>query len=447
MATFIKMPRLGLTMTEGTIVKWFKEEGDRIEKGEKILEIESDKSVVPFESPEEGILLKIIGAEGDVVECQADIAVLGEEGESYDAQDASAEKPAAAEAPTEEAAPAQEAAEAPTTGKPAADEKTGRIFASPRAKRVAAENQVDLSLLRIREGKQRIEEADVLAYIEANKVKMTPLAAKFVKEQGIDPASLSVEQGKRIFSSDLPQSGPAVAEKPAALAGDRRIKVQGMRKVIATRMKGSLDTAAHVTLDIKVDMTEALLLLEKMQPEIMDEYGVKLSLNDIVIKCTARALAENPRINSVYSDAEIIEKQQINVGMAVALQEGLVVPVIKDANLLTLGQVASESKRLAKKAKETGLSPDDMSGGTFTISNLGMYGITRFTSIINQPESAILSVAKVEKQPVVIDDQIEIRSIMNLTLNFDHRPIDGATAAIFLKRLGELLESPWKILA
>lgn len=438
LATYINMPRLGLTMTEGTIVKWLKKEGDRIEKDEEIVEIESDKSIVPHKSPQGGYLLKILVGEGDACEIYKPIAILGEQGESIDelmAEGGSNDKPVEKFA--------DEASKKKCEDKLATAETckgTGRIFISPAARRIARENNVNISDIPFPAGKKRIEKADVLSYIQVNRVKMAPLAAKIAAEKNIDVSSLDVAAGKSIYSSDLE------ADKGKAESVASRVPVIGIRKVVAARMKDSINTAAHVSLTTEVDMSSAIDLRNRIKDRVSDKHGVKVSINDIVIKCVAVALKEHPRINSVFTESEIIEKDEVNVGVAVALEEGIMVPVIRNTNKLSIGEIAAESKRLAGKARQGALLPDEYSGGTFTVSNLGMFGITQFTSIINQPESAILSVAKVVERAVVENGQIVIRPMANLTINFDHRPIDGSTAARFLARVKNLLEEPYELI-
>jgi pyruvate dehydrogenase E2 component (dihydrolipoamide acetyltransferase) len=300
--------------------------------------------------------------------------------------------------------------------KPADPQNNPRIIASPAAKRVAKELNVEIANIPIPEGKLRVEKGDVVNYHE------------------------SISKRAETFSAQK-TTADAVSES------DHAYDVNGMRKIIATRMKESLNIAAHVSLTAEADMSSAIAMKSDIEQEVMETYGVKLSLNEIILKCVATALTQHPRMNSVFTQDQIIEKGEINLGVAIALEEGLVVPVIRNCNHLSIGTISKEVKRLTQKARETGLSPDDSTGGTFTVSNLGMFGIVQFTSIINQPESAILSVGKIVKRPVVLDDdEIKIRPIMNLTINFDHRPIDGAMAATFLKTLVKLLETPYLLL-
>lgn len=444
MANYINMPRLGLTMTEGVITKWLKSEGEYVKKGEVIAEIESDKSVVPFESPEEGTILKLLAAEMDTLDIYEPIAIVGEEGESIDGMDVE----------SKDGETAVEAKEEPVTERAVANIKVkvtgGKIFASPSAKRVAKENGIDIADVPMTEGKPRIVKQDVLDYLADSKIKVTPLAKKIAEENGIDLNSIDKAAGERIYSTDLNIAEPETAYTAAQVADedehDMIIPVKGMRKVIATRMKESLDIAAHLTTVIDVDMTKIIELRKAVMDKIVERYGVKISYNDIILKCVAAAINEYPRVNCEFTAKEIIVKKRINLGMAVANGEGLVVPVIKNADKLSLGQLAAESKRLTNKAKDTGLSPDDMSEGTFTVSNMGMYGITSFTSIINQPESAILSVGGLQKRPVVIDDELVIRPMITLTVSYDHRAMDGSMSAIFLKTLKEIMEDPYRIM-
>jgi pyruvate dehydrogenase E2 component (dihydrolipoamide acetyltransferase) len=430
------MPRLSLTMTEGVIRKWLKRENDYVKKGETLVEIESDKAVFPFESPHEGYLLKILVEDGNTAECQADIAVLGEKGEAYTL---AAEPPLQPETWKEtRALPTVAAAQQPA---PAA-----KIFASPAAKRTAKELGLNLSLLTKAPGKKRIEKKDITVFLEANKIKTTPLAQKIAAEHALDLSSAGKKSGARIYSGDLTIPAPA---KERTGRKDAVAPVQGMRKVIAAQLRKSLDVAVHVSMSAEVDMANALSLRACITDSVRAEYGVKPSLNDIVLKCVAVSLLQHPRLNSVFDGANIIERGNINIGVAVALDDGLVVPVIKDCDQLPIGEIAARSRSLARKAREQGLSREEMSDGTFTVSNLGAFGITQFTSIINQPESAILSVGQVTPKPVVLapDHEIAVRPRMNMTINFDHRSIDGAVAAKFMQTLVKLLEEPRLLLA
>ena len=283
----------------------------------------------------------------------------------------------------------------------------------------------------------------------ACKIFATPSAKRTAKELGIDLSQVPLPPGKsRIEKKDVLGQIECISSEREKTRGDRIVKLDGMRKTIASRMKESLDISAHVTLTTEVDMSAALDFRKQVSTAISERYGTEPSLNDLVVKCTAHVLRDFPRLNSVFADEGIIEKDEINIGIAVALNEGLTVPVIRRCDQKTLGEIAAESKRLSAKAKMQGLLADEMSGGTFTVSNLGMFGITQFTSIINQPESAILSVGAIVRRPFALDgDAVSVRPMMNLTINFDHRPIDGALSARFLQTLKRLLEYPALLLA
>lgn len=446
MAKIINMPRLGLTMEEGVISKWVKTEGDTVEKGDILAEIESDKSVVPFESPEAGTILKLLADELDTIEIYKPIAVIGEAGESIDdlGLTGAGGEISEDENSNEEQDNADDTDTSETAGRVFAEGE--KVFASPSAKRVARENNINIGEVPLREGKERITKDDVLEYAENNHVRITPTAKKVAEDMGVELKEISQGAAKRIYRIDV-INGMTVKDPALHSNEDTVIPVTGMRKVIAHRMKESQEIAAHLTTVIDVDMTKIMELRKSVMDIIAEKYGVKLSYNDVILKCVAAAIEEYPRVNCTFTEKEITVKGDINLGMAVANGEGLVVPVIRNANYLSLGDIAYESKRLANKAKDTGLAPDDMQGGTFTVSNLGMYGITSFTSIINQPESAILSVGGTVNKPVVTEEgEIVVRPMMTLTISYDHRAMDGSMSAIFLKKLKDIMENPYTLI-
>jgi len=314
-----------------------------------------------------------------------------------------------------------------------------KIKASPAAKRVARENQIDLSKITPSGPNERIVEKDVLSYIQEHKIKATPVAKKIATERQIDLKSLQKSPGQRITKQDL-------EEHPVIQDVDNTIPVTGMRKIIADSMTYSKKVAPHIYLSLEVDMSNVIDIKERLIPLVQDKHDVKLSYNHIIIKAAATALRLNPLINSSFTEEKIILKQQINIGLAVALEDGLIVPVIKDADMKGLAIIAQETAELIQKAKNKKLLPDEYQGGTFTITNLGMFDIENFCAIINQPETAILAVGKIIKKPVVIDDEITIRPMMSLTLSCDHRAIDGAVGAKFLQNLKQVLEEPINML-
>lgn len=411
MAFEVKMPQLGLTMEEGTVTKWVKQEGDAVKAGEVILEITTDKLTSEVESEYDGILLKIVAQEGEDIPVKGLLAYIGEAGEQVG--DAPAAAPAAA--PAEVApAPAAVPVAAPVNA-------GGRVRISPLAKKTAAKLGVDYTTVAGSGPMGRIVQKDILAAAEA--AKNAPAAAV---------------------------SAPvATAEKPAAatslelMEGDEVVKLAGMRKVIADRMTKSAQEIPTVTQNVKIDVTDLMVFRKKVN----NDLGVKYSLNDYVLKATAKALKENKHILASIDGDKIIKRAHVNIGMAVALDDGLIVPVIKDADKMSLGEISAKAKDLAERAKTNKLEMDEYKGSTFSISNLGMFGVETFDPIINQPDSGILGVCAVQDELVMDDDgNITKRQFMRISFTFDHRLIDGATAAKFELAIKELLENPMKIL-
>ncbi|HZO89916.1 MAG TPA: dihydrolipoamide acetyltransferase family protein [Chthonomonadaceae bacterium] len=485
MAQIFNMPQLGSTMEEGTILRWHKREGDPVKKGEILLEIETDKASMEVEAPTDGALRKILASEGALVPIRQPIAILGtadepierllaEVGAGNGSTVAQEARPAAVSspAPTAEAATPLAGAGAGT----AADSK-GKVFISPRASRIADEHGVSLSALAGRgtgpEG--RIIERDVRAYLEAQQARetppaapmeaeparptprATPLAARMADELGISLEDLATGlPGSRVRSADVlrhveavrPTAEPAPAAAPA-VPSTEGVTVQpfaGMRRRIAENVARSAFTAPHVTLTLEVDMTEAAEFRSRLIPEVEKAYGVRLSYTDILIKAVARALGEHPRLNAALIGDEIRLYAQKNIGVAVALEDGLIAPVVRDADKKSLGTVSAELKQLVDRARSGKFTPDDLAGGTFTLTNLGTFGIDVFDPIIVPPQAAILGVGRIADKPVVINKEIVVRTMMNLCLSFDHRILDGAPAARFLQRVKELLENPMLIL-
>ncbi|MDT8901653.1 dihydrolipoamide acetyltransferase family protein [Anaeroselena agilis] len=427
MATNFSMPQLGLTMTEGTVSKWFKQVGEKVAAGEILAEISTDKITNQIEAPADGVLLAVLVPEGGVAPVQAVLAVIGEPGEKIDA--AEAEVAAAAPAPAAQAqAPA---APAPAARAAAGD---GRVIASPLAKKLAQEKGIDLALVTGTGPNGRVVEKDILAYAarQAAAPKASPLAAKIAAEHGVDLAAIAKDS--RIMAADVRAAMPAQA--PAAA-----VPLTGMRKVISDRMALSWQTTPHVHNTVEIDMTEATNLKDKLA-----QQGSKFSFTELIVKCSAKALAEFPMVNNSYVDGSLVVNKAINIGIAVALEDGLIVPVVRNADQKTLAQLRADIGELAAKARGGKLLPDDYTGGTFTVTNLGMYGVDHFTPIINPPESAILGVCRTVPRPVVVDGAIVIRPMMNLCLGYNHRIIDGALAGKFLARVRELLEQPMLLL-
>lgn len=446
MATIVIMPKQGLMMEEGTITSWLKKEGEAVTAGEPLFEMETDKLTITMDAEASGTLLKILHPEGDVVPITQPIAVLGEPGEDVSALVGGDAAPAQAAAPAE-AAPAP-AAEAPAA--PAVERAPGeRVFSSPRARLRAEENGVNIAAVPGSGPDGLVIERDVNAYM-ANKPAVTPLAANIAKAQGVDLSGVtgSGSNGKiKVF--DLPGGSPAAApaaqESPAAVQqsrGTHTEKMSGMRKAISRNMLASKETNAQTNHRIKVDMTAAIALRKQYK-----DLGIKISYNDIIVRACAKALADMPIVNASVEGDSILYHDYVNVGTAVSVPGGLIVPVIKDADIIGLSGIAARSAALIEKAREGRLTDADYHGGTFTVSSLGMFDLDDFVAIINPPESAILAVGKIAKTPVVVTDEegedaIVIKSMCALCLSYDHRIIDGAEAAKFLQKVKNYLQNP-----
>lgn len=430
MAEVIRMPRMSDTMEEGNIIGWLKKEGDRVEPGQTLAEVETDKATMELDAFVEGVILHIAVKEGPVP-IDGVIAVIGQPGEDWQAVLASANggAPAAAatngQAETPVAAPV--AAEVPAA---ATSSEDTRIKASPLAKSIAKESGVSLEQVTGSGDQGRIVKKDVEAFLEG---------------KGATP-----EVAPTPTPTPTPATPSAKAEAPASVpfafnAGGsnfEEVNVSQMRKVIARRLGESLFTAPHFYLTIELNMDRAI----EMRKQLNEVSPVKLSFNDLVVKAVAASLTKHPAINSSWLGDKIRYNKDINIGVAVAVEDGLLVPVIRYANMKTLSQINTEVKTLAGKAKERKLQPDEMQGNTFTISNLGMFGIDEFTAIINPPDACILAVGGIFEKPIVKNGEIVVGNIMKVTLSCDHRVVDGATGAQFLQTFKEIIEEPIKLL-
>ncbi len=435
MAEIIRMPRMSDTMTEGVIVDWFKKVGDSIEPGDLLAEVETDKATMELESYQEGTILFIGVEKGDAIPVEGVLAVIGEKGEDYQAlldeekakaeasetkEEAPAASPAPAPAAKPAAAPAAKPAPAPApaiAAMPAAVNSNGRVKISPLAKRLAKENNVQISALVGSGDEGRIIKRDIEAYL-AN-----PAAAK---------AASGAAAPTQIVQ--LPQ---IVGEESY-----EEIAISQMRKTIAARLGESKFQAPHfyLTIDIKMDrLMESRKAMNEVSP-------VKISFNDLVIKAAAVALRSHPWVNSSWLGDRIRLNKHIHIGMAVAVDEGLLVPVIRFADSKTLSHIAAETNELGTKAKTKKLGLDEMQGNTFTISNLGMMGIEEFTAIINPPDACIMAVGTIRQHPVFENGNWKAENRMKVTLSCDHRVVDGATGAKFLQTFKSMLEDPVRLL-
>ena len=414
MAFEIKMPQLGLTMEEGTVAQWLKQEGDTVAKGDVLLEITTDKLTSEIESEADGVLLKIVAKEGEDVPVKGLLGYIGEAGETVGDAAPAAAPAAAAPAPAE----VPVAAPAPA---PAAKADGSRIRISPLARKTAAKLGVDYQNLAGSGPSGRIVQKDILAAAEAAKQQPAPVA-------------------------EAHAAAPAPAAKSGELElmdGDEVVKLAGMRKVVAERMAKSAREIPTVTQNVKIDVTK----LVAFRKQINETSGQKFSMNDFILKAVANALRANPHILVSIDGNQIIKRAHVNLGMAVALDDGLIVPVIRDADKLSLSQISATAKDLAVRARENKLAMDEYKGSTFTISNLGMFGVETFDPIINQPDAGILGVCAVQDE-LDMDDEGKIfkKQVMRISFTFDHRLIDGAVAAKFELAIKELLEDPMRIL-
>lgn len=426
MEEVVLMPRLSDTMTEGVIASWQKNVGDVVKKGEVLADIETDKATMELESYKDGILLYQGAQPGEKILVNDLLCIIGKEGldvaaivsavKAGSGSAASVSAPAAAPAP---AATSTVAAPSAATSASVSEPEvvnTGRIFASPLAKRIAAEKGIDLKYVKGSGDNGRITKIDIDQYTPATAVAASAPAAKSAA-----PANSNAVVGQVSFT-DVP--------------------VSQMRKVIAKRLSESLFTAPHFYLTMQIDMDAAIAARTK----INEVASVKVSFNDLVVKATAMALKKHPKINSSWMGDFIRYNDHINIGVAVAVDEGLLVPVVRFADSKSLSQIGAEVKDFAQRAKDKKLQPSDWEGSTFTISNLGMFGIDQFTAIINPPDACILAVGGISQEPVVKNGQVVPGNIMKLTLSCDHRVVDGATGAAFLQTLKQLLEEPVRML-
>jgi len=396
MAEIITMPRLSDTMTIGTVAKWHKKIGDKVSEGDLLAEIETDKATMEFESFQEGHLLFIGVSEGKEAPVDSILAILGEKGEDIAA------------------------------------------LISSNGKSETKRDEPKAPIAETQETKTEVSTAQTSQ--DQGRVKASPLAKKIAEDKGV---SLSQVQGSgeggRIVKRDL-ENISASSATPTSIRSqeDRVVSVTQMRKTIARRLAESKFSAPHFYLTMEIDMTEAL----NQRKMMVEKHGVKFSFNDLIIKACALALRNHPAINSSWLGDSIRFNGNINIGVAVAVEDGLLVPVVRNADHKGVIQIGDEVRVLATKAKEKKLQPSEWEGNTFTISNLGMFGIDEFTAIINPPDACILAVGGISQKPIVANNEIVIGHIMKVTLSCDHRVVDGATGAQFLQEVKRYLETP-----
>jgi pyruvate dehydrogenase E2 component (dihydrolipoamide acetyltransferase) len=440
MVTPIVMPKFGQMTEDSAIVEWLKKEGDTVAKGDVLFLVETDKSVMEVESFSEGTLLKIAVGVGVSVPVQSVVGYLGEPGEAIPATPAPQRPVAASAAPTpsvasplRSATPAVAAAPLASSAPPAATQAPipaapARFRISPRAAALAKDSVIDPHAIVGSGPEGRIVEKDVKAYLAANdyaSLRVSSAAKALAAKEGLDLLALRHDNGgKRIEVADVER---AVAEKPTALSK--------MRQIIAQRLTQSVVTAPHFYVTVEVDMTETLAHRARL-----NAAGARYTVTDFVAQAAVLALKEFPAVNSATDGRSVRWHSRVHLGIAVTLDQGLVVPVVREADEMTMAELSGRAKQLVDKARAGALAPDEMSGSTFSISNMGMLDVENFTAIINPGESAILAVSSTIRKPVVRGDSIVVRPMMKMTLSSDHRLIDGATAARFINSIKKKLE-------
>ena len=430
MATELKMPQMGYDMEEGTVVRWLKEEGSAVNRNEAVAEIETDKAIVEFESDSEGVLLKIIAPEGTVVPVGQTIAVIGDEGEETDnisildlrpSEEAKSEPTKNATPPTEP----QESTPALSVTKEDSEVSTGRILSTPIARRMAEERNIDLSYISGSGPGGRITKNDVENYKPDNSDVGKPA----------EPSISAAPTSTNIVVSNAEPHSETSEKQP----------ISKMRQQIARVTVKSKTEKPHFYVSADINMTNAMSIRKQINEQLRDD-GVRLTVNDLIVKACIQALTKYPKFNAYYEEDGIQYNDKINIAIAIAEEEGLIVPAILDCGEKSLRQVSQMIKDLAERSSNGTLSPQEYSGGTFAISNLGMFDVSSFVAIIHPPQSAVLAVGTVSEKPIVTDGEITVGQVMTATISADHRILDGAEGAQFLIEVKRLLQSPTSLL-
>jgi pyruvate dehydrogenase E2 component (dihydrolipoamide acetyltransferase) len=413
MAEYIVMPKLGFDMREAVLVAWLKQEGDQVTKGDIVAEIESDKATLELEAFETGVLLKHLQAEGAIVPVGADMAIIGQEGEDIsDMLTSSSDEEGVEDESAPKAEPAAQTASAPASAPVVSSEFPGGVKATPVARRIAKENNVDLSRVNGSGAAGRVRKSDVEAFLAS------PQAAA--------PMTIS--------TTPVP-TGPETEEIPTSR----------LRQAIARRMVESKTTVPHFYVTTEIDMGPVMDLRKQINASL-ESKGVKVSVNDMIVKASALALREFPNLNASFAGETIVRHNRINVGTAVAVEGGLLTIVQKNTDITPIAQVAVENREMILRARDGKIKPEDVDGGTFTVSNLGAFDVDHFIAIINPPDAAILAVGSAQQVPVVVDGELAIGWRMKATISADHRVSDGAEAAQFMQTLKGILEQPLQLL-
>jgi pyruvate dehydrogenase E2 component (dihydrolipoamide acetyltransferase) len=473
MAKPVEMPRMGYDMTEGKISRWIKQEGDQVQTGEMLAEIETDKVNIEIESFASGVLKKILHQEGDTVPVGEVIAVIGAPDEEIDlaALGVGGETAAQAEQPAAPSAPAAEAPAATTPSEPSTAEAPAAQAPAPTPAQAApAPTPAQAAPATQPEGRLALDTGGPSQRLTApstDRLKASPVARRLAESHSVDLAQITgTGPGGRIVKDDVenfirqqparpaeapaapaaPAPAPAPAPAVAVAAGAQEVPLTRMRQTIARVTSQSKQQAPHFYLTAEVEMDAALALRQQLNAALESE-GAKLSVNDLVTKAVAKALVKHRYMNATFAGDKIVVHPTVDVGIAVSLEQGLISPVIRNADVKSISAISNETRDLAGRARAGTIKPEEYSGGTFTISNLGMYDIEEFIAIIVPPQAGILAVGAAIKRPVVRDDEVAIASIMKITLSADHRVVDGAQAAVFLNEIRRLLESPMLLLA
>ena len=450
MSIELAMPKLGLTLKTGKVSKWFVAEGAAVKQGDDLFEVETDKITNKVESPANGVLFQIMVQPKQEVPVGAVLGILAEPGETITRVEGVSDSPASADA--EAGVPKPEKTNVSAAVHPSS---TGGIV-SPAARRLARELGLDLGCVAGSGPDGRIIERDILARHEViNKIKITPLAAAVATKAGLDISTLTgTGEGGKIVREDVdralhPEKFAAVAQaagqgaaQPSCASEPSSLPMEGMRKIIADNMLSSLQNSAQLTLVSEADVTSCVNIINDFKTRNKKNKDFRLSMNDVLILAVARALKKHPRMNATFDGQTITRHVEVHMGVAVALPEGLMVPVLHHADRITLLEIAREARLLAGRARKGELTPDDMSGGTFTITNMAHSVVDFFTPILKPGETGILGVGRVVEKPVIRGGAVVARSMMGLSLTFDHRVEDGAPAAEFLKTLVEYLAEP-----
>lgn len=456
MATEFFIPKLGQTVEEVTIVSWSVEDSQKINFGDQVMEVETDKAVFPVEANGKGFIHLGPYNAGDVVPVLTVVAIIGAKHDTFEGGTASVGEEVVPEAAVEERAQSTAEATAPTNG------ETEKQFASPRARKLAHEKGVNLSqVVPTGEGGRRVSERDVIAFLK-HAPKVTPLAQRMASASGVDLHEVTgTGPGGKIVKEDITRAAAEREAKPAAPAAPlsaapmplpeaeilERVPLSSVRSIIANRMSMSVNTTARVTLVTEVDATEFVAARERLKERVEAEWGFAPGYNDLLARITASALRKFPYMNARLASDAIEYMAHVNIGMAVDTERGLLVPVVKDADRKSLRQFGSDFRELVDRARKSRSQPDDLSGGTFTITSLGVYDIDAFTPVINLPEAAILGVGRIVRKPAEHKGEIALRHMLTLSLVFDHRLVDGAPAARFLQYIKQLIEEPYLMLA